>query len=108
MLGFAYPPFGHPSWSQNSWVGDANQGVVLHYKVVGRNNPLSVGGALGSSDKGRVAVHEFGHYFGLRHIWARTIYMFYTKINNILLNDTCFYVLLLFTYLRTDFTNGTK
>jgi len=70
LLGFAYPPFGHPSWTQNSWVGDANQGIVLHYKVVGRNNPLAVGGALGLSNMGRVAVHEFGHYFGLRHIWA--------------------------------------
>lgn len=70
ILGFAYPPYGHPSWPSSSWTQDPNQGVVLHYKVTGRNNPLSTGAALGTSNKGRVAVHEVGHYFGLRHIWA--------------------------------------
>jgi hypothetical protein len=70
LLGFAYPPFGHPSWTSPSWVTDPNQGVVLHYKIVGRNNPLSNSSLLNTSRMGRVAVHEFGHYFGLRHIWA--------------------------------------
>jgi hypothetical protein len=70
ILGFAYPPYGHPSWPSSSWTQDPNQGVVLHYKVTGRNNPRSTGAALGTSNKGRVAVHEVGHYFGLRHIWA--------------------------------------
>lgn len=70
LLGFAYPPFGHPSWNNQSWIADSNQGVTLHYKVVGRNNPLANTSTLNTSNMGRVAVHEFGHYFGLRHIWA--------------------------------------
>lgn len=70
LYGFAYPPFGHPSWTAQSWVANPEQGVVLHYKVVGRNNPLANNGNLLTSRMGRVAVHEFGHYFGLRHIWA--------------------------------------
>lgn len=70
VLGYAYPPFGHPSWPNNNWVGDSRQGVVLHYPVVGRNNPLATGGALGTSNKGRVATHEVGHYLGLRHTWG--------------------------------------
>ena len=70
LLGFAYPPYGHPSWTGTSWVADSNQGVALHYKIIGRNNPQSNTSLLNTSRMGRVAVHEFGHYFGLRHIWA--------------------------------------
>lgn len=70
LLGFAYPPYGHPFWDAQYWISDPNQGVVLHYKVTGRNNPLAVGGALWASRHGRTAVHEVGHYFGLRHIWG--------------------------------------
>ena len=69
LLGYAFPPYGHPSWTSGSWVADSKQGVVLHYKVVGRNNPRATG-AIASSNKGRCAVHEVGHFFGLRHIWA--------------------------------------
>lgn len=69
LFGYAYPPYGHPSWSSNSWVADPRQGVVLHYKIVGKNNPRATG-AMASSNMGRVAVHELGHYFGLRHTWA--------------------------------------
>lgn len=69
LLGYAYPPYGHPSWTGGSWVGDSRQGVVLHYKVVGRNNPRATGSIAGAKF-GRCAVHEVGHFLGLRHIWA--------------------------------------
>lgn len=70
LYGFAYPPYGHPNWPTNNWVSDPFQGVVLNYKVVGRNNPAANSGNLLSSRKGRVAVHEVGHFLGLRHIWG--------------------------------------
>jgi len=69
LLGYAFPPYGHPSWTSTSWVADNRQGVVLHYKVVGRNNPRATG-IIATANMGRCAVHEVGHYFGLRHIWA--------------------------------------
>jgi hypothetical protein len=44
-------------------------GVVIHYEVFGRNNPLAVG-PLDIATRGRTVVHEVGHFLGLRHIWG--------------------------------------
>lgn len=69
LLGYAFPPYGQPNWPSANWVADNRQGVVLFYKVVGVNNPLAVG-TLANANAGKVAVHEIGHYLGLRHIWG--------------------------------------
>lgn len=71
ILGFAYPPMEAPNWPQDVFPDELakKDGVVLHYQIVGRDNPFS--GALeGLNDEGRTCVHEVGHYLGLRHIWG--------------------------------------
>ena len=43
------------------------QGVSMHFPVVGTNIKSSNGDTV---YLGRVATHEMGHYFGLRHVWG--------------------------------------
>ena len=65
LLGYAYPPTNAPNWTNsNSFSTSDRQGVVVHYKVVGEDNPQSL--ATGS----KTLIHEVGHYLGLRHIWG--------------------------------------
>ena len=65
LLGYAYPPTGASNWpGTNSFATSERQGVVVYYKVIGRDNPESF--ATGD----RTLVHEVGHYLGLRHIWG--------------------------------------
>jgi hypothetical protein len=65
VLGYAYPPTGADNWGGTSSFAIAEmQGVALHYKIVGENNPNLL--ATGS----KTAVHEVGHFLGLRHIWG--------------------------------------
>jgi hypothetical protein len=70
ILGYATPPANLPNWPAGG-IGDLIDGVVLQFQIVGDNNPntISVGGGSYVS-KGRTAVHEVGHYLGLRHIWG--------------------------------------
>ncbi len=67
LLGYAFPPVDAAFWGSESFVSVARQGVVLHYKIVGVGNPLMA--AIGATAE-KTAVHEVGHYLGLRHIWG--------------------------------------
>ncbi|MEM9293269.1 MAG: M43 family zinc metalloprotease [Acidobacteriota bacterium] len=57
-LGYASSP--HHS------AGSLQDGVVLHYTTVGRDNPAG-----GLYDQGRTATHEVGHYLGLFHTFQQ-------------------------------------
>lgn len=70
ILGFAYPPETAPNWPAGQVPANKGKwGVVISHIVFGYNNPLATGG-YDIADQGRTAVHEVGHYFGLRHIWG--------------------------------------
>jgi hypothetical protein len=74
ILGFAFPPNNLPHWPENVGAPTPGEdGVVIDYRVFGSNNPNGIqipGGGGNLVVKGRTAVHEVGHYFGLRHIWG--------------------------------------
>lgn len=74
LLGYAYPPAEAPNWPTGSVPTDVadKDGVVIHYEVFGINPALTGGNSPynGLADQGRAAVHEVGHYLGLRHIWG--------------------------------------
>ncbi|MFT6760154.1 MAG: hypothetical protein ACJATS_001334 [Psychroserpens sp.] len=73
IFGFAYPPASAPNWPAGSNApSDELEGVVIHYEIFGEGNPLATG-QLSISNQGRTAVHEVGHYLGLRHIWGDAI-----------------------------------
>ena len=67
LLGYAFPPTNAQFWNSQSFVPTDRQGVVLHYKIVGLDNPLTTSS---TSTKEKTAVHEVGHYLGLRHTWG--------------------------------------
>jgi len=74
VLGLAFPPNNLGNWPPDSGAPTATQdGVVLDYHIVGRNNPNTIaipGGTGNLVVRGRTASHEVGHYLGLRHIWG--------------------------------------
>ena len=67
VLGYAFPPADLPNWPSGSGTDSSKQGVVLHYAAFGRNNPYALAPEVAG---GRTAVHELGHYLGLRHVWG--------------------------------------
>ncbi|MCB9263360.1 MAG: T9SS type A sorting domain-containing protein [Flavobacteriales bacterium] len=68
LLGFAYPPVNTKLWPSSYNKPDNLQGVVIHYEVIGENNPANLDRNKYNNEK--TAVHEVGHYLGLRHIWG--------------------------------------
>ena len=86
VYGYAYPPTDVddalatidanivPDWPVDMLSSDEDvQGVVLHYTAVGRNNSVANDDGMTENNLGRAAVHEVGHYLGLRHIWGDAI-----------------------------------
>ena len=47
--------------------------MVLHYPIVGSNNPQNGDDGISGNEMGQACVHEVGHYLGLRHIWGDPI-----------------------------------
>ena len=87
VLGFAYPPTNVnevlqnvdldsvPDWPIEGFTTDEDlQGVVLHYPIVGRENPSNGDDGISGNEMGRACVHEVGHYLGLRHIWGDPLF----------------------------------
>lgn len=74
LFGYAYPPAGLSNWPANSNAPSPElDGVVLDYRTLGNNNPNPYPNPQGGGNfdlVGRTAVHEVGHYLGLRHIWG--------------------------------------
>ncbi len=84
VLGFAYPPKDVETYEEANWpagtVPDNSEdvdGIVIYHAVFGKDNPVGAsidlgnGQTLGDTNgEGRTAVHEAGHYLGLRHIWG--------------------------------------
>lgn len=71
VFGYAYPPEGVANWPDGSSASSPElEGVVLHYTIIGSNNPEAGEDGVDLNDGGRTATHEIGHYLGLRHIWG--------------------------------------
>lgn len=76
FIGLATPPLDHQNWPAEILgpILDFEQGVLMHYVAVGGNNPNSFPNPYqnlnGPVKRGKILVHEVGHYLGLRHIWG--------------------------------------
>jgi len=77
VLGYAYPPANLDNWPEGSSAPSPEvDGVVVDYRIFGRNNTLEIDPGTGESVSGygRTAIHEIGHYLGLRHIWGDVLF----------------------------------
>lgn len=69
VLGYAYPPSGLSNWPGGSSASTTSlDGVVIDYVAFGGDSKKPLG--LMAGLVGKTAVHEVGHYLGLRHIWG--------------------------------------
>ena len=77
LLGIAKPPINPlpPNWNvDTTGFGLMTDGVTLQYQCAGNNNPdIGELTGMGVGSAGRTAVHEVGHYLGLRHIWGDAV-----------------------------------
>ena len=70
ILGYAYPPAGLANWPANSEAPTpGDEGVVLDYRIVGAEG-VYVQQTTTINTRGNAAIHEVGHYLGLRHVWG--------------------------------------
>lgn len=75
-FGLSTPPANHPNWPVDIYTAldGFHEGILLHYPVVGGNNPNFFPAPYQSYNAsvktGKMLVHEAGHYLGLRHIWG--------------------------------------
>ncbi len=75
-IGLASPPLDHENWPAEyiESIADYDQGILMHYVAIGDNNPNNFPNPYQNLNapvkKGKVLVHEVGHYLGLRHIWG--------------------------------------
>ena len=68
VLGYAYPPDNLPHWPEGSAASQKGfEGVVLDYRTV-KDKSYTIPNFGSIPMEGRTAVHEVGHYLGLRHI----------------------------------------